>query len=385
MRILVVPALFPSSQQPGASIFILRRLEALRDLGHELSVLRIVPYAPPVTQKWSAYSGIAEHETIAGFPVHTVRAPIPPRMIGVEYLPLILRPVLDREIARVKPDIVHASYLVPSGQLVVRQHAVPSVVTSHGVDAHTWPARRPGIRRACREAVAKANRVTAVSGAIGARLRELADREIDVIWNGGDERFFYPRDRGESRETLGLPQDRPLIAFAGNLLRAKGLFELVEAAGSLADLRPVLALAGQGPERAALEAAAHERDVDLRMLGRLDSTGIGTLFGAADVVTLPSYAEGLPNVVCEAMLSGRAVVASTAGGTPEIVRHEHSGLLVEPRSAADLAAALRRVLEDATLRDSLASAAREFAQEHLTWRVSARGYDRVYRKALGAA
>lgn len=385
MRVLVVPAEFPSSQQPQAGIFIMRRLEALRELGHEFSILRILPYAPPITRKWAKYQRTPEHETIAGFPVHNVRAPIPPRMIAIEYLPLLLTGLLQREIRRFKPDIVHASYLLPCGQLVSRQHAVPSVVTSHGVDAHTWPQRRAGIRRACSEAVANATRVTAVSGAIGARLRELADREIDVIWNGGDERFFFPRDRGECRERLGLPSDRPVAVFAGNFIRAKGVYELVEAAAAMGDVNPVLLFAGDGPEQEALAALAGDRGVDLRFLGRLESARLGEVFGAADVVTLPSYAEGLPNVVCEAMLSGRAVVASTAGGTPEIVMPERTGLLIEPRSTAELASALRRVLGNVQLRDKLAQGAREFAQEHLTWRVSARGYDRVYRRALGAA
>lgn len=382
MRVLVVPKDFPSEIQPQTGIFVLRRMQALADLGYELSVLRIVPAAPPL-KRWDRYNAIPKYETISGFPVHTIRAVIPPRFIGVEYVPLFLRRALTREIQRFKPALVHASFLIPTGHLVTHQRSVPSIVTSHGADVHTWPSRRPGMRRACIETLRNASRVTAVSYFLRDRIQQLVPREVDVIWNGGDERFFFPRDRREAREQLQLPQDRSVIAFAGTLMRAKGLYELIEAAASLQP-RPVLALAGEGPDRADLQREARDRGVELRLLGRMDSTGVAALFAAADVVTLPSYAEGLPNVVCEAMLAQRAVVASTAGGTPEILHDGETGFLVEPRRADLLAQALQRALEDDALRDRIAAAGLKFARQHLTWRVSARGYDRVYRQAIAS-
>src|SRR5579883_49114 len=384
MRVLIVPKDFPSAHQPRTGIFVLRRMEALAKLGYELAVLRAVPWSPRAA-RWRRYWDLPEYETIGGFPVHTVRAPIPPRFIGVEYVPLFLQRALAREIAAFKPDVVHASFLIPSGQLVARQQLAPSIVTSHGIDVHTWITHRPGMRRACTEALTKATRVTAVSRFLADRIRALVPREVDVIWNGGDERFFFPRDMREARERLGLPPERKIVAFAGTLMRAKGLFELVDAAAAFESERPILALAGTGPDRGALEQRAQDLGVDVRFFGHLDAAAVGQLFAAADVVTLPSYAEGLPNVVCEAMLAERAVVASTAGGIPEIVEDEKTGLLVPPRSAGALHRALRAALEDGALRARLAAEARRFAQEHLTWDVSARGYDAVYRKALDAA
>ncbi|HZT12888.1 MAG TPA: glycosyltransferase family 4 protein, partial [Candidatus Baltobacteraceae bacterium] len=188
----------------------------------------------------------------------------------------------------------------------------------------------------------------------------------------------------EARQRFGLPPDRRVVAFAGALIRAKGLFELVAAAASLEADRPILALAGTGPDRQGLDDLARRDGVDVRFFGHLAPPDVGALFAAADAVALPSYSEGLPNVVCEAMLSERAVVASTVGGIPEIIEDGRTGLLVPPQSAQPLAAALRRILSDDALRASMALAAREFARTHLTWDVSARGYDAVYRKALNA-
>lgn len=386
LRILIVPDVFPTRDQPGLGIFILRRVQALRDLGHELRVLRIVPFAPPFLQKWRSYAAIPTFDTVEGIPVVTARAVIPPRMIGIEYVSLQMRGRLEREIRTFQPDLVHASFLLPCGQLAVRQRLVPAAVTAHGADAYRWPSKRPGLRRASAEAVARAAGVSAVSGYIARRVQELVDRDVRVIWNGGDERFFFPRDRRQSRTSLGLPDDLRVIAFAGNVLRQKGLFDLVTACAGLgAKSNVLLAIAGAGPDGAALEAHAREAGVQMRMFGRLPSDEVATLFSAADVVTLPSHAEGLPNVVCEAMLAQCAVVATTVGGTPEIVQNGSTGLLVPPHQPAALSAALATVIGNDEVRDRFAGAAREFALANLTWRVSAKKYEAFYREILDAS
>lgn len=384
MRILVVPKEFPSEQNPQAGIFILRRIQALRALGHDLQVLRFVPYAPPFGAKWRGYRGVPQFEEREGVPVRTVRAPIPPRLIGMEYLPVILQPALQREIVRFRPDVLHASFLIPCGQLVARS-ALPSVITAHGVDAYDWPLRRPGLFRAAREAIRKATRVTTVSGYIRDRVTDVAPRPVDVIWNGGDERFFYPRDRTQARNKIRVRHDQTILAYAGNVLRAKGLFDLVEALSAVPRAqRPLLVVAGTGPDLTEMTALALKRDVEIRFMGRLPQAGVADLFAAADIVTLPSHKEGLPNVVCEAMLAKRAVLATTVGGIPEIVVDGESGLLVPPHDVEALARGVQTLSGDQKLRDGLAEAARAFAETHLTWPVAAHKYQRVYEEALQA-
>lgn len=368
-----------------AGIFILRRVQALRELGHEISVLRIVPYAPPIGEKWRAYRSLPDAYEVEGIPVRTMRAVIPPRRIALEFLPWQVRRGLHAEIARFKPDVLHASFLIPCGQIAVRQRLVPTVVTAHGGDAYSWPNAREGLRKAAREAILKATRVTAVSGYIRRCVQSLAQRDVEVIWNGGDERFFFPQERAAARERLLLSGDRFVIAFAGNVLRAKGLFDLVDAVAGLNAFSPLLIVAGAGADEAALREHADRRRVELRLLGRLPQAGVASMFAAADVVALPSYGEGLPNVVCEAMLSGRTVVASTVGGIPEIVENGRTGLLVTAGNSAELRSALEACAGDAESRNRMANAAREFAAANLTWRISARRYDEVLRRAANGA
>ena len=383
MRVLVIPTDFPFAANPQAGIFILRRLQALRDLGHEMRVLRIVPLAPPIGEKWKTYRSIPSFEAIEGFPVHTVRTAIPPRLVGMEYRALQLRGALRREIEAFRPDLVHADYLIPGGHTAVQQ-PLPTVVTMHGIDAYDWPFRRSGLRRAARETLRRATCVVAVSEYLAQCVQRIAATNVRVIWNSADETIFYPRDRRSARESLGLPQDAFIVAFAGNLLRDKGTYELIEAVSSTPGAaRTVVALAGAGPELDGLKEHAHRNRVDARFLGRLDHDVLAQLYGAADVVALPSYYEGLPVVVVEAMLSQRAVLATPVGGVPEIIEPGVTGVLVPPRSASELSRALARLQTDADLRDRIAARALAFAGAHLTASVSARKYDELYQEIVG--
>ncbi len=385
MRILIFPKDFPSKESPTAGIFILRSAQALRERGHEVEVVRIVPHAPPIGAKWRAYRAVPPFEEVQGIAVRTIRAIVPPRMIGLEYLPMQVDRALAREIECFRPDVLHANFLLPCGHVAVRQH-VPTVVTAHGSDAYRWPLHRNGLRRAASEAIAKATRVTAVSDFIRRRVQEIEERDVTIVMNGADERVFHPRDARDVRERFDLPCDRFVAAFAGNIVRTKGVFDLVSAASMMEPCnRPVIALAGSGPQATMLADYARERGVDLRLLGSLDQEGVAALFSAADVVVLPSYNEGMPNVICEAMLAGRAVIASTVGGIPEIITHRTTGMLIEPGDVTALASALEELRRDCGLREAIGSNARAYAREHLTWAINAQGYERVYREAIDQA
>jgi teichuronic acid biosynthesis glycosyltransferase TuaC len=382
MRILVVPLVFPSAAQPTPGIFVLRQMQALRELGHEFEVLRIVPFAPRLGRKWSAYADVPDREVVDGFQVRTIRALIPPRRIALEYVPVQVFAAVERAISRFRADAVHAHFLIPSGDVAVG-HRVPSIVTAHGGDAYSWPFQRSGLLRAARRAIVRATQLAAVSEFISERLWSIGERRAAVVWNGGDERVFYPRERDACRLQWSVPVDRCVIAFAGTLQREKGLFDLIEAIERLRDVRPIVLAAGAGPEGSAIAEAARNAGVEFRLLGTLDSQALSTVFGAANIVVLPSHNEGLPAVVCEAMLCERVVVATTVGGIPEIVDQGRSGLLVPPRDVVALSEALRLAATDGGRRDDLARAGRAFAAEHLTWRANARRYDELYHAAVG--
>jgi teichuronic acid biosynthesis glycosyltransferase TuaC len=378
MRVLVVANNFPWPDHPYDGMFVLRQMHALAELGHDIAVLRLVPWAPPIGAKWHRYRSVPDRYDVEGYPVRTLRGLLGPRNWGVGTLGTQLGSVLKEEIARFKPDVAHVHTLLPAGALALRL-PVPFVLTAHGIDAHDVPWRRAGLERVARRVLSRAGRAVGVSDFVATFLRRLGRPDAEVIFNGADETLFAPRDREAARHRLRLPLGRPIVAFAGYLEPHKGVLDLVEAAQSLRDLNPLFVFAGKGGLRDRLRSRLQEGGIESRFLGPVDQGTLGDLFAACDTMTLPSYCEGLPTVICEAMLVGRAVVATRLAGIPEIVADGDSGLIVGCGDIDGLSLSLRRVLTDEALRAQFEANARRFATQHLTWRINAAAYDRIYR------
>ncbi len=382
MRILVVTKDFPAPGLPEDGIVTLRHARALADLGHEVLVTRVVPLAPPVTHKWRGYQSIPAAYSVEGIAVRTLRAFFPPRMIAMEYLPLQVGNALRRLVRAFAADLVHAQCLLPSGQLAA-DLGVPSIVTAHGSDAYDWAWRRPGLTRAARYGVERATAVVAVSKFIRDRVRALVHRQIDVIYNGADENVFFPSDREQARSELDIARERFVVLFAGGPPKIKGAFDLIAAAALMHDVKPLLLFAGPQEFATQLLQASSDARVDARFCGMLDHATLARAMAACDVFSLPSYSEGLPLVLCEAMLAGKPVVATPVGGIPEIVSEGANGYLVPPGDPPTLADALERIANEPMEAERLGRAARAFALQRLTWASNARSYDRLYAAVSG--
>jgi glycosyltransferase involved in cell wall biosynthesis len=146
---------------------------------------------------------------------------------------------------------------------------------------------------------------------------------------------------------MGVDQNDALIVYVGRLAESKGLCEALEALTMLhkTRLNVRMVLIGQGSFEETMRRRASALRISDRLIftGAQDAQQIARWLGAADVFTLPSYAEGCPNVVIEALSSGRPVVATNVGGIPEIV-DERCSILVPPRDAGALANALEIAL-----------------------------------------
>jgi glycosyltransferase involved in cell wall biosynthesis len=148
----------------------------------------------------------------------------------------------------------------------------------------------------------------------------------------------------------------------GQLQPAKGYYLLLDALATLVgnghDVR--LTLAGDGPDRVALEDHARRTGVDgrVRFLGEVNQEQVRALFADVDVFVLPSFAEGIPVVLMEAMASGLPCVATRITGIPELIVEGESGLLVTPSEVGQLADAIARLLTDPALRARLRTGAR---------------------------
>jgi glycosyltransferase involved in cell wall biosynthesis len=146
--------------------------------------------------------------------------------------------------------------------------------------------------------------------------------------------------------------ERPVLAFAGRLTAQKDLGRALDAMQELQDVR--LLIAGDGPERSRLEAAAGER---VEFLGPMPRAQVLGLLRAADASILTSAWENFPHGVVESLAVGTPVIATRTGGVAEVVRDGENGLLVEPGDTRAFVAAVRRYLDDADLQKQLRAAA----------------------------
>jgi glycosyltransferase involved in cell wall biosynthesis len=190
---------------------------------------------------------------------------------------------------------------------------------------------------------------------------ELDAERLSVLPNPAPEIPPMP-SREELRAGLGLTGHA--LVFAGRLGPQKALGTALQAVAGIPDV--TLAVAGDGPDRAALEARARELGVDGRVsfLGSVPREQVLRLFRAADASVLPSAWENFPHTVVEALAVGCPVIATEVGGVPEVVRDGENGLLVAPGDPAALADAIVRYFSDDELRARLSEAAARSVEDY---------------------
>ena len=241
-----------------------------------------------------------------------------------------------------RDDLVHAHWLATGAICVLARRRF--VLTLHGSGtagrfADVEVARRHP--RIFRWIVGRANAVICVSDALGAAARACGARDVHVIPNGVD----LPAAVGDE----AAPAE---VLFAGRLSPEKGIADLIVATRGMK-----LVVAGDGPLR----------DLVPRALGFVSHDELERLYERAAVVVVPSYREGLPLCVLEAMAHARPVVATRVGGIPELVEDGVTGFLVEAGDTAGLRAALEKLLAEPVLRRRMGEAARARVAEHCSW------------------
>ena len=343
MRVAVITRYFPTSHEPWAGH---SAYQTLRFLAQRCELKVFYPesqYPPLLTPKSRAGRRIDFSYRPGGVDVE---------YIGYSALPAISRPLNGWSAARsilsrvcaYAPDIILNYIIYPDGDAalrVARALKVPFVVTAIGSDLNVIPPWCGGLtRRVLREA----DFTITVSGDLLRTAQSLGGTERSrAVLNGCDTSIFYPRDRAQARAALNIPLDEEVILYIGRFDMAKGLGELIASVASRRKRRPRVHcyIVGDGPARQALVDAIASQYISL--VPSCATEGVANWMAASDLITLPSYREGCPNVIIEALASGRPVVATNVGGIPELM-DDSDGRLVPARDAAALEVALDQVL-----------------------------------------
>ncbi|MGR6840863.1 glycosyltransferase family 4 protein [Aliivibrio wodanis] len=225
-------------------------------------------------------------------------------------------------------------------------------------------------------AYSQAKTVVGISTRVSEVIKErLSTQHIVTI---PDSPVTYPVDPDRVATIKEQFNDKFLVIQAGNMIPHKGFDVTLNAANKLKDSRIHICLLGDGKLRAELEEKAKEL-TNISFMGRQHN--MGDWFAAADLLVHPSYTEGLGSVILEAINSGLPAIGSRAGGIPDIIEHEKSGLLIEPGSSTELALRIEQVANDDSLRSQLIEGGgnklSSFMIEH-----TASLYLNVYQRAL---
>lgn len=193
-----------------------------------------------------------------------------------------------------------------------------------------------------------------------------------------DSPVTYPINHSEVATINAKFSDTFLVIQAGNMIPHKGFDVTVQAATLIQDSRIHICLLGDGKQRAELEKQAKAL-TNVSFMGRQNN--MGDWFTAADLLIHPSYTEGLGSVILEGINTGLPAIGSRAGGIPDIIEHEKSGLLIEPGNAVDLAASIEKIANDLTLKNQLIEGGRNKLSSFMI-KHTASLYFAVYQRAL---
>jgi len=358
------------------SVRLLHVIDELALGGTELAMVRLARHLNPErfqSQVCAFLPGAAEEELQAcGVPYALIAKR---RAFDVS---LLLR--LRKWMKQQRIQLVHCRSLqgILYGGLAAMWARLPFVVSIHGERTLRLPRAGPILRGSarCARAVITVSESlkNLTSQTVGIPLERMT-----VIYNGVDlDKFTEKFVTGHSSLVT------PHVGCVGTLREVKGHRYLLEAIAAVREQVPHvhLSLVGDGPARGALE--------DLRQ--RLGLNGSVSLWGMRDdvhallkqfdVFVLPSLSEGISNALLEAMAAGLPVVATNVGGTPEVVQHGVTGLLVPPQDSRALADALRQVLSDPDRRHEMGRKGRERVEAHFSLSAMARHYEQVYEQAL---
>jgi len=394
LRVLVFTSQFPSPENQAAGIF---NYQLVRELAQICAVTVVcpLPWFPRWSilrrfRSWYAFAQVPREYEFRGVHVHSPKYLIVPRLSGSLQGVLVFlgsMAAVWRLHRQKRFDVINSLWLYPDSVAagwIAELLSIPMVPTALGCDVNRM-LNEGGKRGQILAMLRRATTIIAVSEELRQNMvfEGIPAEHVSTVPNGVNGGMFFVRDRIQARTELGLPQDRRIVVYVGRLSEEKGLLTLIEAVGRLRSNRGdfLVYFVGDGPLLDDMQARVQTLGLSeiVRFAGKQDHTAVANWFGACDVFCLPSLREGCPNVVLEALSSGRPVVASRVGGIPDLVR-EDTGILVEPEHvdgfARALDAALRRIWNEKQIAESMVG---------FTWRAAAESYQLAYRNSIVAA
>jgi glycosyltransferase involved in cell wall biosynthesis len=227
----------------------------------------------------------------------------------------------------------------------------------------------------------EAIKITSVSNATARELEHffgIDNNIVEIVGNGVDTDFFIPGKHDETATG---------ILYVGRLDHKKGLFELIEGAKTVCKEHrdTIFTIAGSGPISHHLKSLVDKYKLsdNFSFIGHVDREALLKHYQNASIFILPSYYEGMPNSILEAMACGLPIIATNVGGIPDVVVHGKNGLLIPPGDSNAIAAAIIRLKTDSQLRERMGTLNRKCVEKFYSWDRISEKFIELYQQVVG--
>ncbi len=387
--ILVLTTTYPSHQGDWQGAFIHSLILAIRRKGFEVTVL-----APSNGERYGNHTldGVQVMRFGYFWPRSLERLTIGaggiPENISKSFLakfqiiPMTLLFIVRALILSKKADIIYSNWIGAGfvGAVAGTITGKPMVVSFRGDDGYLARDRTLW-RLATKWVIKKSAYVTAVSSELINIMKGLgADpQRLSTPRFGVDSEIFYPNC--EVRQNRG----KLKIIFVGSLIPKKGLQDLIEAMTSPQFANTELIIVGDGYYGPELKKLANRKlnGRCVEWMGIVPPVKVGEVLRESDILVLPSYTEGSPNVIKEAMATALPVIGARVGGVPELVDHGRTGFLYEPGAIEELRDYLGKLVEDKDMRLQMGiSSRRKLNEAGLDWDSTAEDFEKIFLSTL---
>jgi glycosyltransferase involved in cell wall biosynthesis len=374
MHLLVIALGFPAPGNPLPGVFIGEQVRLLCERVERITVLSPTIFVPAFMRGFRRVANRVSlpdrYQMVEGrcevlFPryVHV------PGNILLRWTTAQWCRIVEQTVARFTTtcpvSIIHAHFGSVTSWAAVcaaKRYHIPCVVTYQGTDVHTILAHRHKGWQLCRDSFRLADLNLPVSRSLESILRLHAQPtgRCEVLLRGVDQTRFFPSSK--------LSAD-PCVLFVGNIVKTKGVFDLLSAWAKVKRAYPnaSLTMVGSDYTKGLFSRAMLSLGVDssVTLTGPLPLPAVANLMRRSRLLCLPSHGEGTPNCVMEALSCGLPVVATRVGGIPDIVEHDKTGLLIDKGDVEGLATSLVTLLRDPSRCARMGQAAHAFARAQL--------------------
>jgi glycosyltransferase involved in cell wall biosynthesis len=389
LRVLVLTTSYPSDEKDWSGIFIAKLLIAMSRRGHHL---RVVAPSDGTFHGKRMLDGIETVRFGYFFPRSLERLTkggggIPENMsksllAKLQVVPMMTLFALVSLRQAHKADVIYANWIGAAvvGALVNLLTGKPLVVSFRGDDGYLARDRLMW-RVFTKWVIRRSAAIAPVSAELMEIMRSLGTHESKLTL----PRFGVDIDMFHPSETPRRCSGPVRLLYVGALVPKKGLQTLFEALKGPIGEKTQVTVVGDGYYASELKHICSSAGLDkrTRWTGSLPPPEVAEIMRTSDILCLPSFTEGSPNVIKEAMASGLPVISTRVGGIPDLVKHGETGLLFEPGDVNELQECLTVLVNDSELRSSMGRAGHELLHESgLSWDTTAEDFDNLFKRVV---